>query len=159
MIDEQIINTQSEYEAPKSEPENTEINEDITSDNTAMGDEPTNDSADGPAVDYAAIAAADLVELKEQFPELSEYEDITEIDNPLRYAALRDLGLTPREAYLATNERHRRIDNRAHLSTAVPKGAGVPRGGMSREELYRARELFGNMSDAELHSLYRKVNA
>ena len=108
--------------------------------------------------DYAEIAASDLRELKAQFPELADIEDITELDNPIRYAGLRDLGLTPREAYLATSKRASQKDNRSHLSSAMPKGAGAPRGGMSREELYRAREIFGGMSDVEIQALYRKVN-
>lgn len=117
------------------------------------------DEADDGAIDYAALVESDLRELKGQFPELAGIADITEIDNPLRYAALRDLGLTPREAYLATNERRSRKDNRSHLHAAVPRGAGVPRGGMSREELSHARELFSGMSDTQIQALYRRVNA
>ena len=153
----------------------TELNEDdaVTEDPAAGTDAPETeqtltegDVRDGGSrdeqadeVDYGAVIESDLKELRAQFPELRGIADITELSNPLRYAALRDLGLTPREAYLATSDRPRRPDNRAHLSVAVPRGAGEARGGMSREELLRARELFSGMSDTELQSLYRKVNA
>lgn len=156
MITEEII--ESEAIEPTVEAESTVEQTEIT-------EEPSPEAEDAPEVapeegiDYAELVESDIRELKRQFPELLGMVDLTELDNPLRYAALRDLGLSPREAYLATSERHGRTDNRAHLSTAVPRGAGAPRGGMSRDELYRARELFGNLSDAELQSLYRKVNA
>lgn len=159
MIDEEIITAGDDAPHEDASEEATPVDNETEVENaedTAIAEETVMSEDE---VDYAALAAADLAELKGQFPELCTIENIAEIDNPLRYAALRDLGLTPREAYLATNERHHRADNRAHLSAAVPKGAGTPKGGMSREELYRARELFGNMSDTELQSLYRKVNA
>jgi hypothetical protein len=95
--------------------------------------------------------------LRLEFPELSEIEDITELDDPLRYAALRDLGLSPREAYLATAKRERSYDTRTHLRSAVPKFAGLPRGAMPEGELLRARELFEGLSDSEIRKLYKKV--
>ena len=109
------------------------------------------------ATDYSAIIERELTELRRAFPELRELRDITELENPMRYAALRDLGLSAREAYLATSERRARRDNRAHLSPAAPRRAGSPGGTMSREELSAARELFSGMNDTELQSLYRRV--
>ena len=158
MITEEII--EGEAIEPTVEIENAAVSEP-----TEVTEEPSTERENAPEVtseaevDYAELMENDIRELKRQFPELLGMIDLTELDNPLRYAALRDLGLSPREAYLATSERSRRADNRSHLSTAVPRGAGAPRGGMSREELYHARELFGDLSDAELQSLYRKVNA
>ena len=108
-------------------------------------------------IDYEALIEEDLRALKREFPELSELSHITELENPMRYAALRDLGLTPREAYLATSERKRVRDNRAHLSPAAPRRAGTPTGGMSRVELEHARELFSGMNDTEIQALYRRV--
>ena len=112
------------------------------------------DTSEG--ADYSAIAALDLKELKGEFPELCGLEHISGLDNPMRYAALRDLGLSPREAYLAT-ARRQRADGRAHLSSAVPRGAGSPGGGMSARELAQAREIFSDMSDVEIRALYKKV--
>ena len=155
-MDEEIIDgTHADTEVLPTEDEVAVENE------TALNETHEEDRSDGEteSIDYAAIAESDLIELKMQFPELSDIEDLTELDNPVRYAGLRDLGLTPKEAYLATSTRQRRTDNRSHLSSAMPRGAGAPRGGISREELYRARELFEGMSDAEIQALYRKVNA
>lgn len=107
--------------------------------------------------DYEKMAAEDLDLLKREFPELCELEHIGEIDNPLRYATLRDLGLTPQEAYLATRKR-KESDTRAHLFDTVGRSASAPVGAMSQRELAAARELFGNMSDADIQRLYRKVS-
>ncbi len=108
--------------------------------------------------DYAEIVESDLRALRAAYPELGEIKSITELENPLRYAELRDLGLSPKEAYLATGGHRRRADNRAHLSSAVPRGAGSPRSNMTHAELERARELFPGLGDAELHGLYKKVS-
>lgn len=108
-------------------------------------------------VDYEDIARRDISELKAEFPELSDTESITELENPIRYAALRDLGLSPSEAYFATTKRRPRQDNRSHLERSVPRGASVPRGSMSEAELRAAREIFSDISDSEIRSLYKRV--
>ena len=107
-------------------------------------------------VDYARVAQEDLEELKSEFPELSDISDICELNNPLRYAALRDLGLSAREAYLATAKRAPRRDNRAHLS-AIGTVSYAPQGTMSEAEMAAARELFSDISDAQIRKLYKKV--
>ena len=109
------------------------------------------------STDYEKMATEDLDILRHDFPELRELGHISEIDNPLRYATLRDLGLTPQEAYLATRKR-RESDTRAHLFDTVGRAASAPAAAMSQRELAEARELFGNMSDADLHRLYRRVS-
>jgi hypothetical protein len=107
-------------------------------------------------IDYGAIAQSDVAALKAEFPELAGVNSITELDNPLRYAALRDLGLSPSEAYLATAKRVAR-DTRAHLKSALGKGASPSETTMTHRELAMARELFPGKNDAELHSLYKRV--
>ena len=111
---------------------------------------------DSEYTDYEAIVASDVSELSSEFPELKGLKDITELNNPLRYAALRDLGLTPREAYLATAKRPAQ-DTRAHLRAAHGRSAAAGVGMMSQEELARARDLFPSLSDRELHKLYKRV--
>lgn len=106
--------------------------------------------------DYASLIAEDVATLKAEFPELRGINDITDLNNPLRYAALRDLGLTPEEAYLATAKR-RTQDTRAHLSSAHGRSAATPYGIMSQQELATARDLFPGMSDSELQRLYKRV--
>ena len=105
-------------------------------------------------IDYVALIEEDLRALRGEFGELAELSDITELDNPLRYAELRDLGLSPSEAYLAT--RRRRSDNRSHLRS-IHSIKATHGSSMSDSELASARELFGDISDAEIRKLYKKV--
>lgn len=107
-------------------------------------------------VDYAKLMEEDVATLKAQFPELKGIKDLTDLNNPLRYAALRDLGLTAEEAYLATAKRVVK-DTRSHLKSAHGKSAGVGTG-MSYSELTTARELFPGKNDTELERLYKKVS-
>lgn len=106
-------------------------------------------------VDYAELIVKDAEELIAQFPELSGIKDITELENPLRYAALRDLGLSAAEAYLATSPR-RKQDNRAHLrpTRSVAKASSQL---MSESEMSAARELFSDISDSQIRQLYKRV--
>jgi hypothetical protein len=48
-------------------------------------------------------------------------------------------------------------DNRSHLTASVPAAARSPQTGMSSRELNEMRRIFGDMSDAEIHKLYKKV--
>lgn len=106
-------------------------------------------------INYDEIAKEDLVALREEFGELASLSSITELNNPLRYAALRDLGLSPREAYLATAERTHRRDNRSHLYGTPRRALG---GSMMPEaDMAAAREIFGDLSDTEIRKLYKKV--
>ena len=99
---------------------------------------------------------SDISELKESFGELSDITDITELPNPTRYGALRDLGLTPTEAYLATRPQ-KSISTLSHLKSSVPKAASAPQGVMTKYELSQARELFSDMDDNEIQRLYKRV--
>ena len=100
---------------------------------------------------------AELDAIKAEFPELSS-ADVEELCDTKRFAELIALGLTAREAYLATAKVRRAVsDNRAHLSSAVPRGAKSPIGKMSASELRAARELFAGASDKEIMRLYKRV--
>lgn len=114
-----------------------------------------NGGADG-ALDGLALDS-DLDELREEFPELAARESVSELDNPTRYAALRELGLTPREAYLATAKRAPRQDTRSHLSDSFHGSKAAPLSQMTRGELLTARELFSDLSDGQIHELYKRV--
>lgn len=107
--------------------------------------------------DYDALIEEDLRSLRAEFQEAAELTSITELNNPLRYAALRDLGLCAREAYLATGGSRARRDTRAHLGTAYGRRASTPGGIMTQRELSEARELFGDLKDEEIQRLYRRV--
>ena len=107
--------------------------------------------------DYASVIEEDLAALRSEFSELGALESILDLKNPIRYAALRDLGLTPAEAYLATEGRTHRPDNRAHLKSSVPTSAAQSSSDIPRRELEIARELFSDLSDREIRKLYKKV--
>ncbi len=122
---------------------------------------PRSDSEPGGESDdelYKKLMDSDLKSLKSEFPEMNNAESILELDDPERYATLRDLGLTPAEAYLATQKRRVKRDTRSHLHSAVMKLASSPKGAMSENDLKGARELFTDLSDSEIRQLYRKVN-
>ncbi|MBQ8321589.1 MAG: hypothetical protein IJX92_04420 [Clostridia bacterium] len=48
-------------------------------------------------------------------------------------------------------------DSRAHITSAVPRGACSPESPMTQREMERARELFSGLSDSEIHNLYKRV--
>lgn len=135
--------------------EETELTEEDI--DTADAEQTTDSEKEDVEIDYAELVREDLRALKGAFPELATLRDISELENPLRYAALRDLGLSCEEAYLATTKRRVISDNRSHLLGGVPRAAKSPRGTMSDRELCGAREIFSDLSDAEIRNLYKKV--
>lgn len=113
---------------------------------------------DSEDVDYGNLIEEDLRVLREKFPELRNIEDITELENATRYGALRDLGLTPEEAYRATaTEKNSKRETRAHLKSSAPRHALSPNAAMSYRDMEIARSLFSDMSDSEIQRLYKKV--
>ena len=115
-----------------------------------------NESPESREKDYSVIEREDVEALRGEFPELSEMESITELDNPMRYGMLRDLGLSPAEAYLATSKRRRGTDNRNHLF-ASPAIAASANSAISEKEMEAARDIFPDISDKEIRKLYKKV--
>ncbi len=112
------------------------------------------------AADYVALEAADMEALKKEFPELADLCSLTELEHPARYGTLRELGLSPKEAYLATEHRRAKdIDNRSHLRSTIPHAVGGSGECISASELAAARELFLGLSDHEIRKLYKKVTA
>lgn len=122
---------------------------------TTDSNDVTGDASGEKSYNVKELLASDLQELRQEFPELNSVKDITELQNPSRYAALRDLGLTPKEAYLATTPQNR--DNRTHLRTSPSSSARPPISSMTGREWQIARSLFENMSDSEIEKLYKKV--
>ena len=117
------------------------------------------DNSGGVDEDYAyyeRLERDDLLEIKREFIEASDIGSISELDNPERFCELRELGLSPREAYLATQRK--RADSRSHLKSRVPLAASAPRLALTQRELESARELFSGISDAEIQELYKKVS-
>jgi hypothetical protein len=107
---------------------------------------------------YESLIEEDLDTLRKAFPELRGMKDITELENPVRYGALRDLGLSPEEAYRASSTRRAKLpDNREHLRSSAPRSAKSPSGSMSYQDMEIARSIFTGVSDAEIQRLYKKV--
>lgn len=139
------------------EPKSEERDESVAEDNAdSVSDASPHDAPDGAEIDYEALIASDVAYLKAEFPELAGIKNVTDLNNPLRYAALRDLGLTPAEAYMATAKRSAR-DTRSHLMSARGRSMAQDAGMMSQLELATARDLFPGRSDSELQRLYKRV--
>lgn len=110
-------------------------------------------------IDYAALAAEDLATLKAQFPALKNANSLAVLPDPVRYAELRECGLSPKEAYLATGGTPRKAsDNRAHLFSAVPRASASASEPISASEMAEARRLFSDLSDAQIYKLHKKVS-
>lgn len=128
----------------------------------ADGHPEDNGSATAPEAeqkDYEAMAAADLAEIKRLDPTYAPASHLCELPFARRFAALRDLGLSVTEALAAVTPRFSPHDTRSHLRASAPGGARTPGGLLSHEELKAAKELFSDLSEGELHSLYRRVTA
>lgn len=147
---EELIN-----ESPEEEvfPESSEVLAAEAEYDESEGEESVSDEHN-----YSAIIESDLAALRQEFPELRDITDVTELENPTRYGALRDLGLSPSEAYRAsTTARRARQDTRSHLKSSAPRHASSPASAMSYRDLEIAREIFVGVSDAELQRLYKRV--
>ena len=89
----------------------------------------------------------------------TEVSDATDVptDPYERYLTLCDMGLTPREAYLASIGAIQNHGGKSHLSSTPISHGRVAHSQMSRAELECAREIFSGLSDADIRRLYRKV--
>ena len=105
--------------------------------------------------DQSEDLECDLAEISEELPEIQV--NISEIDGNERYSELRALGLSAKEAYLATRQIPKATDNRSHLTSAAPKGAAPVQNQMSRQQLNMARSIFEDLDDSEIRRLYKIV--
>lgn len=117
------------------------------------------DDSEVTPVSYEALEEEDLRTLKGDFPELADTVSLSALSDPVRYGELRELGLSPREAYLATEGRRtvRQRDTRSHLGSSVGRTASPAGGRLGAAELYAARDLFPSLSDGEIEALFRRV--
>jgi hypothetical protein len=109
--------------------------------------------------DYAALAESDLKEIKALCHDFDELTHLCELPFARRFAELRDLGLSVREALAAAAPRFEERSTKAHLRTAVPRGTFSPEGSLSHEEMRAAKDLFHGLSEKEINALYRRVAA
>ena len=150
-----------ELTAPATEPE-ADIQDDPEADATVAETTetpeqmPTDEAEHDGEIDYERLMAEDAERLRAIFPELRNLNSIADLGCAMRYAALRDLGLSCEEAYLAARGRVTKRNNRTHLSAAVTASA-EGRGTIPRGELRVAREIFPDLTDSELQRLYSRV--
>lgn len=115
------------------------------------------------------MVTADMNELHSMFPETKDITKFEDIPNCRRYAELRDMGLSVKEAYSAANPEGRREAvasavkqqtinaSKAHLKSNVPVASKDTNVKISRAEMNQMREMFPNKSDKELIALYKKT--
>ena len=111
----------------------------------------------------------DMNELHSLFPETKAVTKFEELPNARRYAELRDMGLTPKEAYSAANPEARREAvvasvkqqtinaSKSHLKSNVPVASKDTSVKISRGDMEMYREMFPNKSDKEIIALYKKT--
>lgn len=110
------------------------------------------------AIDYARLAAQDLAEIKRLDPAYAPASHLGELPFARRFAELRDLGLSVKEALAAAAPRFDTYDGRAHLRAVAPRGTRAPEGSLDRDRMKEAKMLFSGLSEAEINALYRRVS-
>ena len=124
------------------------------------GDDESAAGEGGEAPDYAAMAREDLATLTAEVAELAGITSLSALPDPARYGELRELGLSPTEAYYATAggrpARPARA-SRAHLGASIGRAAATAGIRPSAQELAEARDLFPSLTDREIEALYRRA--
>ena len=110
-------------------------------------------------VDYEALAKEDLAAIKMLSPELSAVNHLSELPFARRFAELRELGLSVKEALFATRTSLPTQSGKEHLRSSVPRAKGTCEGCLSPEEMRAAKDLFYGLSEKEIHALYARVSA
>ncbi len=115
------------------------------------------------------MVSEDLAALHAEFPETRDFKKFEDIPNCKRFGELRDLGLSPKEAYTAANPDRAREDAAAsarrqningtkdHIRSNVPKASKDNSVKISRAEMEQCREIFPHLSDKEIVALYKKT--
>lgn len=123
---------------------------------------PVEETPSSPAPDYAKMAEEDLAAIRANVPGMGRLRSLTDLPQYERFAVLREAGLTPEEAFWATSHsliKPPAYDNRSHLRSSAPRPASGSPYAMTAEELSAARDLFGDLTDAEIRTLYAKCRS
>ena len=162
--EEEAVHVPADAEAPESQTEEP-ATAPASDPAEEQSEEPDAENGEQPDVDegYRRQAEEDLAEIARLDPTAGEYTHLGEMPGVLRFAELRGLGLSVREAYYAvrgaTDEKPlAERGGRAHLHGSVPGRAAAVGIGMSAGEIEGARRLFPHLSDREITALYRRVN-
>ncbi len=152
------IDSEEGLQTPPSIP----VEDGASADSMSPGEVLTEAPAEAETIDYDRLAEEDLAKIKKLVPALSGITHIGELPGANRYAELRDLGLGVEEAFWAAcrgvvgTGRTVHYDNRSHLHSAVPRGVAGNPAVMSAAEMSAARDLFDDLSDAEIQKLYAR---
>lgn len=118
---------------------------------------------------YEELKKADLAAIQAVYPEAKQYDDVERFPNFKRFGELRDKGLTPIEAYVATHPekvgesaaaaaKQRSLNGtKQHLRSAVPRRSSDNSIKMSRSTLEYWRGIFPEKSDKEIAALYKQT--
>ena len=49
------------------------------------------------------------------------------------------------------------VNTKAHLTSSVPRVAKLPQGALTKGQMAEIREIFGDIDDAEIQRLYKRV--
>lgn len=123
------------------------------------GSEHAREENESAPLDFEALAAADLAQIKALVPELADARHLSELPFAHRFAELRELGLSVKEALYATMPSVPRGSGKSHLISSVPRGRGIPSDTLSIDEMRAAKDLFYGLSEKEITSLYRRVRS
>ena len=117
-------------------------------------------------------AQADIDAIHAAFPETAKYKSLKDLPNKMQFARLMDdkqANLTAVQAFSAShpeivsahvagaNRAKNLAGTKSHLSSSVPKGAKDTSVSISRSELNEYRDMFPDLSDAEIKKLYKRA--
>ena len=120
---------------------------------------------------FNAKISADLAEVQAAYPDTKAYKSVKDFPNFKEFGRLRDLGLSPKQAYIASHPdavrqnvaaatRQQSLnDTKKHLKPAVSKASRDNTITMTKKELAECRDLFPGMSDREIMKLYRDTKS
>lgn len=116
------------------------------------------------------MLAADLIELKKAVPSLVDLDHISKIDNFAEFGALRDKGLTVKQAYMAVNgdkltgskqavaKQEAIAKSKEHLQTVTQKHAtDAEKLFVPKSEWTWLRDMFPNKTDSQLARIYKNA--
>lgn len=118
-------------------------------------------------IEFEKKMKADLEAIQTAYPETRSYDSVKNFPNFRRFGELRDLGLSPVEAYVATHpnevrenvaaatKRQSLNDTKSHLKPAVGKTSKDTSITMSKKEMRELKDLFPNLTQKEIAKLYR----
>ncbi|MBR2616185.1 MAG: hypothetical protein IKC69_05860 [Clostridia bacterium] len=121
-------------------------------------------------MEFEKMIKADLAEVHAAYPETRVYDSVKKFPNFEKFGRFRDLGLSPKEAYIAANpdavrasvaaatKKQSLNETKSHLSSVAPKKSKDTSVTMTKSELKEYRDLFPELSDKERMALYRRVS-